>query len=436
MRLRVTLFVLFVFLLSSTAAYAQMVDPFNKEKNNHFDGGMGMTWINGTPYTTITLTPEFSFGKFGMGLNVELLFNNNEGFKFRKTGWDKGAGALRMIRYIRWGQKNDPFYTRVGTLDAATLGHGFIMGYYSNEADYDYRKIGLALDVDFKSYGFESVTSNLGNLEIAGGRMYVRPLHFSEIPILKNFEMGGTYVGDFNPDNRRKTHDGVYEWGMDLGLPVIKSKIFNTTIYADYAKINRHGDGKTIGILAYVPNVIGLFGIYAKLEKRFLNPGFLPNYFNSLYELERNPLPPNHYGVSDPRSSVMTKEDYLNYVEKTQGIFGELAGQILGKIRLVGNYQQNTGLGKSGILHLEARSEDLVPNVQLKYTFDKIGIEKVKDVFTLDYHTVAQAIIGYRTYKYIVFSMVYRWNFIYDEKNHEYKTQERIMPQVSFSMPF
>lgn len=436
MKSRFNYFVLFFFLFGVVTVFAQSVDPFSKENKNQFDGGLGMTWIDGTAYTTITLTPEFAFGKFGMGLNIELLFNNSEGFKFRKTGWDKGAGALRMIRYIRWGNKNDPFYTRIGTLDAATLGHGFIMGYYSNEVNYDYRKIGLALDVDLKNYGFESVTSNLGNLEILGGRFYVRPLHFTEIPIIKNFEMGATYVGDFNPDDRKKTHDGVYEWGLDLGLPLIKSKIFNTTIYGDYAKINNHGDGKTIGILAYVPNVVGLFGIYAKLEKRFLNPGFLPNYFNSLYELERNALPAEHYGIDDPRATILTKEDYLNYVGSTEGIFGELSGQILGKIRLVGNYQHNTGLGRSGILHLEARSEDLIPNIHLKYTYDKVGIQKVSDVFTLDYHSVAQAIIGYRTYRFIVISMVYRWNFIYDEETHAYKPQERIMPQVSFSMPF
>ncbi|HHE54721.1 MAG TPA: hypothetical protein ENL21_02985 [Caldithrix abyssi] len=425
-----------ILFLSFSFLFAQGVDPFGQEDQSYFNGGFGMTWIDGKAYTTFTLTPELSLGKFGMGLNIELLFNNSEGFKFRKTGWDKGAGALRMIRYLRWGHKNDPIYTRIGTLDGAILGHGFIMGYYTNQANYDYRKIGLALDIDFKKFGFESVTSNLGNLEILGGRFYYRPLSATSIPILKNFEMGATYIGDFNPDDRKSTHDAVTEWGLDLGLPVIKSKLLTTTIYADYAKINNHGDGKAIGILTYIPNVIGLFGIYAKLERRFLSEGFLPNYFNSLYELERNALSAEYYKITDPTTSVLTKEQYLNYVKKTQGIFGELAGQILGKIRLVGNYQQNEDIKNSGIMHLEARSKDLVPSVELKYTYDKVGIGKFKDVYTLDYRSVAQAIVGYRTYKYFLISMVYRWNFIYDEEKGEYKPIERVMPQVSFSMPF
>ncbi len=429
-------FVLVVILLSSSFLMAQSMNAFNDENENYFNGGFGMTWIDGTAYTTFTLTPEFSFGKFGVGLNIELLFNNSEGFKFRKTGWDKGAGALRMIRYISWGHKTDPVYTRIGTLDGAILGHGFIMGYYTNQANYDYRKIGMALDIDFKKFGFESVTSNLGNLEILGGRFYYRPLAASGIPILKNFEMGATYIGDFNPDNRKSTHDAITEWGLDVGLPIIKNKLITTTIYADYAKINNHGDGKAVGIMAYIPNVIGVFGIYAKLERRFLSAGFLPNYFNSLYELERNALPADYYGIDDPTRSVLTKAQYLDYVEATQGIFGELAGQILGKIRLVGNYQQNENIKNSGILHLEARSKDLVPNFELKYTYDKVGIGEFGDVFTLDYRSVAQAIIGYRTFKYLLVSMVYRWNFIYDEESGEYKPIERVMPQVSFSMPF
>ncbi len=422
----------FILLFMVGLIYAQGVDPFNKESQSHFNGGLGMTWIDGTAYTTITLTPELSLGKFGMGLNVELLFNNTEGFKFRKTGWDKGAGALRMIRYIRWGHKNDPIYARIGTLDGAILGHGFILGYYTNQANYDYRKIGLVFDLDFKKYGFESMTNNLGNLEILGGRFYVRPLLTTGIPVLKNIEFGATYVGDFNPDNRKSTHDGVYEWGADIGLPLIRSKIFNSTIYADYAKINNHGDGKAIGILAEIPNVIGLFGIHAKLERRFLNEGFLPNYFNSLYELERNPRP---YKINDA-TMILTKAEYLQYVDKTRGIFGELAGQILNKILLVGNYQQNEDIKNSGIMHLEARSKDLVPSFELKYTYDKVGIGKFKDVFTLDERSVAQAIIGYRTYKYIVIGFVYRWNFIYDEEKGDYVAIKRVMPQVSFSMPF
>ncbi|MEJ2544379.1 MAG: hypothetical protein P8Y99_09965, partial [Calditrichaceae bacterium] len=250
--------ILLMLLLSVNLLSAQNMDSFMGEPGNSVNGGVGITFIGDTAYTTFTIAPEFAFGKLGIGLNIELLFNNSDGFKFRKEGWDKGAGAFRMIRYLRWGLKGDPFYTRIGSLQSATLGNGFIMGYYSNESSYDRRKIGLELDMDFGIFGMESMTNNLGNIfEIVGGRLFIRPLHYTEIPILENLEVGGTYVTDTNPDNDRDTNDGVYEWGSDITIPIIKMDIFNWKVYGDYAKINNYGSGTAFGTLVSVPNIIG-----------------------------------------------------------------------------------------------------------------------------------------------------------------------------------
>ena len=426
-----------IIFLFGSMIFAQDIESFQNEEGQSFNGGLGMTWIDGKAFTTFTIAPEFAFGKFGVGLNIELLFDNAGGFKFRKEGWDKGAGILRMIRYLRWGVKHDPLYIRVGSLQSATLGHGFIMGYYTNEANYDQRKIGLAFDVDLERFGFETVTSNLGRIEVIGGRLYYRPLSTTGIPILKNLETGATYVTDIDPDNKRSTSDGVSELGVDIGLPIINSSVFNTTLYADYAKILEHGNGTAVGLKAGIPNVLGMLAIYAKLEKRFLSDEFLPNYFNTLYELERNELISGHYYLQNADlPPLLSKAQSLNYMRKTEGIFGELAGHILGKIRLAGNYQHLNNKKNSGILHLEARSLDLIPGVKLFYAYDKVGIETFEDVRTLDYRSVATAELGYRTYKFIYIALQYRWNFVFDEKTNRYKPRERFQPKISFSYAF
>jgi len=422
-------------LFFSTFLFAQSYDPFADEDNSQLNGGFGVTFIDGTAFTTFNVSPELSFGKLGIGLNIELLFNNSDGFKFRDDGWKTGAGALRMIRYLRWGVKHDPLYVRVGSLQLATLGHGFIMGYYSNEINYDYRKIGLVLDVDFDSFGFESMTNNLGRMEIIGGRLYYRPLSGSGLPIIKNLEFGASYVTDLDPDESTATEDAIAEVGADIGLPIIKTSFFNTTIYGDYAQILDYGSGMAVGVKADMPNVLGLFGIYAKLERRFLGEKFIANYFNTLYELERGSLDASHYIYANV-PGTLTKAQSLDYVKKTDGIFGELAGQILGKIRLMGNYQHSNGIENSGILHLEARSNDLIPGVQLKYAYDKVGIETFEDARTLDYRSLAIAELGYRTYKFIYLALQYRWNFVWDADEQAYVPQERFQPRVSFSMEF
>jgi len=390
------------------------------EEGNQFDGGLGVTWIDGQSYTTFTLRPDFSFGKFGLGLNIQLLFDNSNGFEFRKAGWEGGAGILRAIRYLRYGYKKEPVYVRIGTLDATTLGHGFIMWYYSNESTYDDRKIGLELDLDFGEFGFESMTSNLGNIEILGGRAYYRPLLSTGIPIIENLETGVTFVSDFDPDEQSKTEDSITEWGLDVGLPLVQSKVFNSTIYYDFAKINNFGSGNVIGIDLNFPGLLGLMSIATRLEKRFMGEKFLPNYFNALYEIDRS----------------FDKRTQLNAVGNTEGIFGQLAGNIAGVITIIGNYQRLNGIKNSGLLHFEARMPDLIPSIRLLAAYDKAAIETFDDVFTLDNRSLATAEIAYQAYPFMYVGMMYRWTFTYDEATDSYKPQERVEPRVSFQFNF
>lgn len=413
---------IYVIIITITLTFSFCIgqDIMEDEELNYFQGGLGVTWIDGVSYTTFSLTPDFSFGKFGIGLNIELLYNNSEGFKFRKEGWDKGAGILRAIRYLRYGFKREPVYVRVGTLDNASLGHGFIMWHYSNESNYDERKIGLEFDLDFGRFGFETVNSNLGNLEILGGRLYYRPLLQLTIPVIKNLEVGATYVTDESEEGDNGLGGGISSWGLDVGLPVIQSKLFYTTLYYDFAKINNYGSGSTIGTEFGFPNIFGVFILSAKVEKRFLGDQFIPSYFNALYELERE----------------LDKKTILESSKATEGIFGQLAGSILGKLKLIGSYQHLNGIENSGMFHMEARLLGLIPSIRLRATYDKSGIETFKDLRTLDYRSVATAEIGYKTMQFLMVSMIYRWNWIFDETKNEYKPQERVEPRISFVYEF
>ncbi len=403
-----------------TFSYLFSQDIMEEDEMNQFQGGLGVTWIDGQSYTTFSITPDFSFGNFGIGLNIELLFNNEGGFEFRKQGWDKGAGILRAIRYLRYGWKHNPVYVRVGTLDNATLGHGFLMWHYTNESNYDERKIGLEFDLDFERFGFESVYSNFGNLEIIGGRAYYRPLYGLSVPVIKNLEFGATYVTDESKEDENGLGGGISAWSLDVGLPVIQSDLFYTTLYYDYAQINNFGKGSATGVEFGFPNVFGLIRLSAKVEKRFIGDKFIPNYFNALYELERE----------------LDKKSLLAMAEKTEGIFGQLAASILGKLKIIGSYQRLNGIDNSGLLHFETRLSELIPSIRLRATYDKSGIKTFEDVRTLDYRSMATAELGYKTMQFIMVSMLYRWNWVYDEAKNEYKPQERIEPRISFIYEF
>jgi hypothetical protein len=428
MKKTINFFLSLVILLAvSNISLAQQASPFGN--SGSFTGALGMTVIDDETYFTINLTPDVSFGKFGVGLNVNLLYNTKNG-AIRSVDWDESYDWARLIRYIRYGHKRDPFYARVGTLDAARLGHGFIMNYYTNEASYDKRKIGLAFDADFGTAGFETVTNNLGRFEVFGARAYARPLRpYIDIPLIKDLTFGATYVTDVDPDSRRGTEDGIYAIGFDIELPLIRIPMLNTFTYFDWAKIDSFGSGVAVGIEANLRVIAGVAEVSAKLERRILGKEFIPAYFDAFYEIQRfQPL---------ESGSVARKDQSLALIQdETKGVFGELAGHILNTIRLVGNYQYLDQTANSGILHLAADSGDKIPVLALQATYDKMGIETLNDAFTLDDHSIARIGVGYKVKPYLMLFMDYIHTFQFDEAKNKYKAQKRISPRVAFVYNF
>lgn len=434
-------FFLYAFFLSVASSFSQTTF-YGATLNNQgvFMGGVGLATIGGETFYTINLRPELALGKFGAGLNIPLRYNTQTG-QIRKEDWQGGDDYLRVIRYARYGRKRqDPFYTRVGALDAARLGHGFIMNYYTNELLYDERKVGLELDYDFVIGGFEFMNSSFGRREIFGGRVYYRPLQLlTEVPIIKNFALGATFVRDDDPDAYRGTPDGVTEIGFDAELPIIKNKLSELKLYADLAKIKDYGSGQAAGVELNVHGIGGLFDFGAQLERRFLGEQFLPAYFGPFYELERRNFENPATGQAVPK-----KQFLLNQNQTTRGTFGALYGQVLNSLRLVGTFERRDGKPKSGILHVEATLPETIPKVAFRAMYDDKNIDNFGDVFELDENSAARIGLGYRMDPLILY-MDYIYTFRYDPNKPDPKTglpkggyvvQKRFEPQVAVAFTF
>jgi hypothetical protein len=424
-------------------------DTYNYPNQNEMMGGLGITWIDDQPYTTLTIAPELAFGKVGVGFYLQLLMDNSNNFKLRTDEYKGGAGWLRAVRYVRYGNKYDPFYARAGTLILSSLGNGFLMWNYTNASNYDQRKWGLAFDVDLGKFGFESVVNNLGRLELVGGNLYFRPFRFitKDAPILKNIRLYGTYVYEdkFASWETQGERTQLSAYGLGADVILLDLPVFRTGIYYDYGKFlgdfttiensievkKDFGHGQAIGINAIFPELIGLFGLSAKFEKRWLGDQFIPSFFGPQYELDRE-LDPFEY----PTESGILR---LQNAEKNEGYFGQLAGHVINKVRLIGNYQRLNNIKGSGIVHLEALAPDLVPKFELSAFYDKQGIETFEDFRTLDNRSLVAIEVGYRLNFFLVLSTIYYWTWVQTEDengNIIYRPQERIEPRLSFSYRF
>lgn len=412
-------------------------------------GGVGMTWIDGEAYYLVSLAPELAFGKWGVGLDLNLHISSKDQ-KIREQDFDETYDYIRIIRYLRYGTKGDEIYVRVGALDYSRLGHGFILYNYKNSPSFDNRKVGAEVDLDFGKWGLETVYGDFAAASVLGMRGYTRPLQFTpagSIPVIGNLEVGATFASDVRSDARdtgvvitaagASFDTSAYNTGalsvigFDLGLPLFKLPVADATLYMDYAKIINYGSGFAAGIDLNF-SAMGLVKVFTKFERRFgQTDKFMPAYFDAFYELERYQSTPGNFS-----SKARTLE---NVVSPGAGYFGTLLVDVLGTIQAEGSYQKLDLDPNSGVLHIGANTGSKIPLVSVSAGYDKKYIRDNKDVFTLDERSLLYAEVGYKPYPFMIVSTLYTWTFAPQKDGAGevigYAPQKRITPKVSFVFP-
>ena len=410
-------------------------------------GGVGMTWIGDDAYYLISLAPEIAFGKFGVGLDLNFYVSSKD----QSIRWQELQRA-RFIRYLRYGTKGDEFYIRLGILDYARLGHGTVLYNYKNSPSVDNRRIGTEIDVNFEKWGVETVYGDVTDIGVLGTRGYVRPLQFTpaaSVPILGKLEVGATFASDLREDSRdtqidttggvqKKYNNGsVSAVGLDLGLPLVNSSVFNLTYYLDYSKILNFGHGFATGVEMNA-SAFGLVTLTSKLERRFgQTEKYIPSYFDAFYEIERYQINTDDITKKD---TLYSKAKLLeNTTKPSAGFFGSLMVDVLGTIQVEGSYRKLDDDPESGALHLGTNTGDKIPLIHVSLGYDKRNIKNGKDVFTLDSRSLLYAEVGYKPYPFMIVSMLYTITFApnrdHDGNVQGYSQQKRVTPKVSFIFP-
>ncbi len=274
--------------------------------------GIGVQTFNGNDepgtWQSLSLTPDISFGRLGVGLDVTLDYNFSGGsgssLAIRRADWwpsgpvtleSVAAIYLPKIAYVRWGLKGDPLFLKLGSFNDATLGDGFIMGDYNNTLFFPTeRHFGLQADVDgslfdFPYVGVETVVGNLAAFDVLGARFYVRPLAKTDIPILNGLQVGLTAAVDTNPyfetfSATQGSASAISVFGVGAMLPLLYTKdVFSLVAFTDAASIQAKTWGTMVGVGG---RIISIFTYGAQL--RLLGPGFTPTYFGPAYDTQRD----------------------------------------------------------------------------------------------------------------------------------------------------
>ncbi|WP_319477523.1 hypothetical protein [Marispirochaeta aestuarii] len=350
-------------------------------------------------YQRLVLKPDFSYGKLGLGLWIPLHFRfTDSGGEIREEDWvlDDDENVLEkylpIFSYVRYGQKGDDFYAKLGSIEDGTLGNGFIMGGYANTQFLpDTRIIGLSLDLDGGLFGFpyvglETFVGNLALADVIGARIYARPLAGISLPLLPELQLGTTFAADRIPDAQYDFISGepdmVQMFGVDLRQPILDKPTVSLAAFGDLV-FQDEAYGGMVGAGGRLIQYI-LYGA----QLRFLGENFVPVYFDGQYDLYREEKYAVYNGDIDIPAyagwygslGFSFLQDTVVFLTSVEGGFGEPDQDI--------EYPQVNASLSIG--------EGLLPGIYFDLSYNKRYIKGLDD-FSRPENTVLGADLNYKT---------------------------------------
>lgn len=418
-------------------------------EGNSFAANLGLTNIDGQSYYGLRIQPEFSFGKFGLGLDIPLLFDLESG-SMRSEEFKQGAGLLRMIRFFRYGNKNtDAIYIKIGDLTGERLGYGSLIGNYTNATSFERRKVGASASILIKDIvGLELIYSDLnfdGPTKMFGLRPFVKPFGKTSIPIIKTLEIGASFVSDndaYEEDGAptittKYSRDGVTASSYDIGMHLLRSSILNLQVDAQYSRLSKNdllasdnptvnydtGTGFAVGIETNFKFIANTVFLNARIERQWYGDNYIPQFFNFAYEINK-----------DARLSELLT------AEKSQGIFGTLTAEILKTIKIGGSLllpddiDANNPRSRRAIVGVDLETKQ-IGKFKARGSYVKAGLVDLSDAFTLDQNSLANLIVTYKINRFMEACVDYQWTFAANE-NGVFKAVSQVRPYVGVSFDF
>ena len=410
-------------------------------------GGFTFTEIGGNYYVGMVLSPEFSLGKVGLGLNIPILYGLTEK-SIRTEIFKDGVGAARLIRYLRLGnQKRDPVYFRIGELTGTMIGFGGLINNYTNTTSYEKSKLGLHYDLNYRGFiGIEGMYSDFNpqSFNLFAIRPYTRPLLYTGIPIVRSFEVGFQYIRDKDQtaiptsDSTSTTYNytepGVGAIGFDAGITLLSVPFIQIDLFTTYSKLNvdnpalldtlgdgfSNGSGFSTGLNFRFHFIADLLSTDVRIERLSYSENYLPQFFDATYELNKD-----------------AKLLSLRNAPKMSGIYGSLQGHILQKVQLGGSLMIPDDISDESpaIVRLNADLERLGDKVSMHASYVKGNLSTLKDAFTFDENSLAKVRFIYHMNKFLAAGVDYYWAFAPTEDG-SYKATKYISPYFGLSIAF
>ncbi len=297
-------------------------------------GGISIGWIKvGTrEVATLAWRPDFKFGPWGLGADVNLALGDNKPANYENV----------VLRYVEYDDMRKGL--RYGVLDGVTLGHGLIMKNYTT-------RVGSQVLLTNEQMGFKGYLDM--DKYIVRGMGTRSNIYYARVEERINpmLTLGQYYVTDttgrriVQTDGSTRTFPAVSAIGVDAAAPLPA----NFEAYAEAGQLMNHGNGYAAG-LSWAYNLMVADASFLA-EYRVLDKGFVPGYFGADYETnpvdlasaEASGKPKNGYlaqlGVN-ALGLASLKAVYEAYQDSNASLMADLTAKLGEQLSVRGYYQQ------------------------------------------------------------------------------------------------
>jgi hypothetical protein len=311
---------------------------------DHIGVSVGVSFVDNDLLATVSPGMAWYFDSgwavsFHMPVRLLALEINGDEFEFgglkvRRQDWDEISDFAKVIRFITFGRKESNLYFTINTMRPTTIGHGMLMNNYQGDIDVDRSLTSLIFDAYNDYAGFQLQANDITfQNQILAGLAFFKPLSFfSDSTLAKGFSLGVEYITDlraprcilesatsdncvqgsghaagFNPYNGESLDNSFVRTDPDTGrfaaketmvhaiggsfeFKFYKGESADLKLYATYHQFLNDGGGGGLagGTLARIN--VGQTWISAfrlRGEYQTFEDGFLPSYFNTLYEIQK-----------------------------------------------------------------------------------------------------------------------------------------------------
>jgi hypothetical protein len=358
-------------------------------------------------FLSAVLLPSFRRGLWQGGARLKVRMN---GGGIRREDYDSFADILSIARYIQYAEKplgQEPGvarFGRLGELEEVRLGYGQVVGEYRNTISFDYPKVGIEGSFGTEKALVEGLLSSITHPELFGARGAYWPFLEKSGSRFREALVGATIAGDLSTDGRLVnelapgvpyvmkgegnavasvvpgTSDGALVIvSVDAGMPIRTAQTERLLAYAELAKIIGFGSGLAVGLNGTrAQEDLRMEGWF---EMRLIGKRYIPNYFNSLYEIERV----QSAGVSDELglTAFNSKRNALAGQDKVQfGTFIAFEASQRRRYRIRASFEEVWNKENGGWFHIDFRLRDRNLPYELRFMFDRINVGGLEDIWS------------------------------------------------------